>query len=83
MMVAPGMTLKALALNCSLKSAKGGEASSTQKLLVELAEQLGKLAVDTEIIRAVDCDISRGPPMTWAMATDGRRCVPSLWRVTF
>lgn len=60
MMVAPGMTLKALALNCSLKSAKGGEASSTQKLLVQLAEQLGKLAVDTEIIRAVDCDIKPG-----------------------
>jgi multimeric flavodoxin WrbA len=52
--------MKALAFNCSLKSAKGGETSSTDALLLQLAAQLQRFDVDTEIIRAVDHDIRPG-----------------------
>lgn len=53
------MALKALAFNCSLKPASG-EPSSTEALLAQLVEQLGKLKVETEVIRAVDHDIKPG-----------------------
>jgi multimeric flavodoxin WrbA len=54
------MTLKALAFNCSLKSAKAEDDSSTEALLGQLAKQLLHLDVDTEIVRAVDHDIKPG-----------------------
>ncbi len=54
------MPMKALALNCTLKSAKSGQTSSTEKLLGQLAAELRKLDVETEIIRAVDHDIKPG-----------------------
>jgi multimeric flavodoxin WrbA len=54
------MTLKALAFNCSLKSAKAEDDSSTEALLGQLAKQLRHLDVDTEIVRAVDHDIKPG-----------------------
>ncbi|HEY8334661.1 MAG TPA: NAD(P)H-dependent oxidoreductase [Tardiphaga sp.] len=53
------MTLKALAFNCSLKSASG-ETSSTEALLAQLGEAFRKLGVDTDIVRAVDHDIKPG-----------------------
>jgi multimeric flavodoxin WrbA len=54
------MTLKALAFNCSLKSAKTKEPSSTDALLGQLVQQLRGLDVETEVIRAVDHDIKPG-----------------------
>jgi multimeric flavodoxin WrbA len=54
------MALKALAFNCSLKSAAGEKTSSTQALLDQLAEQLDGLGVETEMVRAVDHDIRPG-----------------------
>jgi multimeric flavodoxin WrbA len=54
------MTLKALAFNCSLKSAKAKEPSSTDALLGQLVQQLRGLDVETEVIRAVDHDIKPG-----------------------
>jgi multimeric flavodoxin WrbA len=54
------MTLKALAFNCSLKSAEAEDDSSTEALLGQLAKQLRHLDVDTEIVRAVDHDIKPG-----------------------
>jgi multimeric flavodoxin WrbA len=54
------MTLKALAFNCSLKSTKTEETSSTDALLGQLVKQLGDLDVKTEVIRAVDHDIKPG-----------------------
>ena len=52
--------MKALAFNCTLKSAKDGETSSTDALLLQLADQLRKFDVETEVIRAVDHDIKAG-----------------------
>jgi multimeric flavodoxin WrbA len=54
------MSIKALAFNCSLKSAKGDETSSTDALLSQLVSQLHTFEVDTEIVRAVDHDIKPG-----------------------
>jgi multimeric flavodoxin WrbA len=54
------MSIKALAFNCSLKSAKGDETSSTDALLLQLAAQLRSFDVETELIRAVDHDIRAG-----------------------
>jgi multimeric flavodoxin WrbA len=54
------MTLKALAFNCSLKSTKAEEPSSTDALLGQLVQQLRELEVETEVIRAVDNDIKPG-----------------------
>ena len=52
--------MKALAFNCTLKSAKDGATSSTDALLLQLVDQLRKFDVETEIIRAVDHDIKAG-----------------------
>ena len=54
------MTLKALAFNCSLKSAHAKEGSSTDTLLGQLVAQLRGLGVTTETVRAVDHDIKPG-----------------------
>jgi multimeric flavodoxin WrbA len=54
------MPINALALNCTLKSAKGGEPSSTDALLSQLVDQLRKFDVESEIVRAVDHDIRPG-----------------------
>jgi multimeric flavodoxin WrbA len=54
------MALKALAFNCSLKSGRTRKPSSTGALLGQLAEQLGDLDVETEVIRAVDHEIKPG-----------------------
>jgi multimeric flavodoxin WrbA len=54
------VSMKALAFNCSLKSAKGGETSSTDALLSQLATQLRSFDVETEVIRAVDHHIHPG-----------------------
>jgi multimeric flavodoxin WrbA len=54
------MALKALAFNCSLKSAKAEDESSTEALLDQMAKQLRHLDVGSEIIRAVDHDIKPG-----------------------
>jgi multimeric flavodoxin WrbA len=52
--------MKALAFNCSLKSAKGDETSSTNALLSQLVSQFHFLGIETEIIRAVDHNIKPG-----------------------
>jgi multimeric flavodoxin WrbA len=54
------MRINALAFNCTLKSAKGDESSSTDALLSQLTGQLRKFDVETEVVRAVDHDIKPG-----------------------
>jgi len=54
------MRINALAFNCTLKSAKGDEPSSTDALLSQLTGQLRKFDVETEVVRVVDHDIKPG-----------------------
>lgn len=54
------MSLKALALNGTLKSSTSSEASSTGKLLDLIAEEFKKYGVKTETIRLADHDIKPG-----------------------
>jgi multimeric flavodoxin WrbA len=54
------MPIKALAFNCSLKSARNDEPSSTDALLGQVVSELRKFHVETEVIRAVDHDIKPG-----------------------
>src|SRR4051812_24200394 len=54
------MSLNVLAFNCSLKSAKAGERSSTQALLDQLMAALQRLGAVGEIVRAIDHDIKPG-----------------------
>jgi multimeric flavodoxin WrbA len=54
------MPINALAFNCTLKSATGGEPSSTDALLGQLVDQLRKFDVETEVVRTVDHDIRPG-----------------------
>jgi multimeric flavodoxin WrbA len=56
----PAPTLNVLAFNCSLKSAGGREASSTDVLLKQLLDALAQHGAKGEIIRAVDHDIKAG-----------------------
>jgi hypothetical protein len=56
------MTLKVLALNCSLK--REGESSSTDRLLKEVLDALGSHDAEGEIVRVVR-------RQTRAMATSG------------
>jgi multimeric flavodoxin WrbA len=52
--------LKVIAFNCSLKSAEGKEASSTDALLNQLLAELEKHGASGSVIRAVDHDIKAG-----------------------
>ena len=52
------VTLKALALNCTLKPGK--DPSSTDKLLGELLSALGQHGVSGEVVRVVDLNIKPG-----------------------
>jgi multimeric flavodoxin WrbA len=52
--------LKVVAFNCSLKSARGREKSSTDVLLKQLLAAMARLGAKGEIIRAVDYDIKPG-----------------------
>ena len=55
------MTLKAIALNCTLKTGSGGEPSSTDRMIGLLVSELGKLGVEfTETIRIADHDVKPG-----------------------
>lgn len=56
----PRPPLKVLAFNCSLKSARDKEASSTQKLLDDLLESLGEHGAKGAVVRAVDHNIKPG-----------------------
>jgi multimeric flavodoxin WrbA len=53
-------TLKAIALNCTLKSARGREKSSTDVLLQQILDALEKHKVKGEIVRVVDHNIKPG-----------------------
>ena len=53
-------TLKAIALNCTLKSARGREKSSTDVLLQQILDALEKHNVRGEIVRVVDHNIKPG-----------------------
>ncbi len=55
------MTIRALFLNCTLKASPSE--SNTQALIDKVAEQLEKLGVETESIRAVDQRIAFGTAM--------------------
>src|SRR5205085_2949485 len=52
--------LKVLAFNCSLKSAKDKEKSSTESLLQQLMDELEKHGATGTIVRAVDHNIKPG-----------------------
>jgi multimeric flavodoxin WrbA len=52
------MTLTAVAFNCTLKSSPA--ASSTEKLLREMLEALGRYDAEGDIVRAVDFNIKPG-----------------------
>ena len=54
----PSDTLKAVALNCTLKAGK--DPSSTDKLLAELLGALGQHGVSGEVVRVVDLNIQPG-----------------------
>lgn len=54
------MPLKALALNCTLKSSAATEASSTDKLLSLIAAEFEKHRVDTETVRLADHNVKPG-----------------------
>lgn len=53
------MTLKALALNATLKPS-GGEPSSTDRMLGLIADRMKKDGVETEIVRLADHDVKPG-----------------------
>lgn len=52
--------LKVLAFNCSLKSAKGSERSSTDVLLKQVMDALAEHGATGDIVRAVDHNIKPG-----------------------
>jgi multimeric flavodoxin WrbA len=52
--------LKVLAFNCSLKSASGTEKSTTDVLLRQLLDELGKHGATGAVVRAVDHNIKPG-----------------------
>jgi multimeric flavodoxin WrbA len=52
--------LKALALNCTLKTTRKGEASSTDVLLKQLMDALKHNGAEGEIVRVADLDIKPG-----------------------
>lgn len=53
-------TLKAFALNCSLKSGGDAENSSTDKMVADLFAELAAVGVEGEVVRAVDAYILPG-----------------------
>lgn len=54
------MALKALALNATLKPSGSTDRSSTEQLLLLLAQSLGQKDIVTETIRLADYDIKPG-----------------------
>jgi len=54
------MSLKAIALNATLKSSRGNEQSSTARLLTLVTEELEKYDVSSETIRLADYNIKPG-----------------------
>jgi multimeric flavodoxin WrbA len=58
--VAARPALKVLAFNCSLKSARSKEKSSTDALLKQLMDELEKHGAKGAVVRAVDHDIKPG-----------------------
>jgi multimeric flavodoxin WrbA len=53
-------SLRALAINCSLKGSSAAEPSSTDKLLSDLLAVMERYGVQGEIVRAADHDIKPG-----------------------
>ena len=59
--MAENSDLKVIAFNCSLKSAdEAKETSSTEKLVIQLLDELNKHGAAGTIVRAVDHDIKPG-----------------------
>ena len=56
----PPRALKVLAFNCSLKSARGREKSSTDALLKQLMDELEEQGAEGDVVRAVDHNIKPG-----------------------
>jgi hypothetical protein len=76
------MSLKALALNGTLKSSDSSEASSTGKLLKLIAEEFNKHDVETETVVLPITTSSRASPLTKARATRGRTYADRFWTPT-
>jgi multimeric flavodoxin WrbA len=58
--MAPRPPLKVLAFNCSLKSARDKEKSSTERLLEDVLDALGEHGATGAVVRAVDHNIKPG-----------------------
>ncbi len=56
----PDDNLKVLAFNCTLKSARGDEQSSTEVLIGQLMDELKKHGATGDVVRAVDHNIKPG-----------------------
>ena len=65
--------LKVLAFNCSLKSARNKEKSSTDALLKQLMDELEKYNAKGAVVRAVDHDIKPGVTSDEGKDDDWRR----------
>jgi multimeric flavodoxin WrbA len=52
--------LKVFGFNCSLKNSKAGESSSTDVLMRQIFDELAKLGVEGEFVRAADYTIKPG-----------------------
>ena len=70
--------LKVLALNCTLKSVRGEEESSTEVLLGQLMDALKQHGANGDIVRAVDHKLKQGVQSDEDEAMTGRRCA-SAW----
>lgn len=65
------MTLTALAINCTLKTKRAEDPSSTDRMLKLLAVAMEPLDVTPEFLQLADYGISPGLPRTRATATLG------------
>jgi hypothetical protein len=65
-------TLKVFGLNCSLKSSKSRERSSTDALMQQLFGELAKQGATGKIVRAADYNNKPASNLTRAKATTGR-----------
>ena len=66
-------------MNCSLKSGKDPESSSTDVLMQQVIDELAKHGANGEIVRAVDSQHQAGRQSDEGKGDDGRRCASGCW----
>lgn len=74
----PKIALDVLAFNCSLKSTREEESSSTDVLLNQMLSALSEHGANGEIVRAVDSISSLASPPMRVTGTPGPDCVSEL-----